>query len=291
MVRSSSWALYERDKLNGTNGVIDSYKEFLEVKYRSHYGNYCRRFKDNPEAGRAEAVMFSLLRNTVAQVKVHEDAGTGGVDFLCVSDGNQFVVEVTCLEAGSVATQSGWPNEIVDGGGGWFGMITHMLRTKTSSKASQLSGYAMPRLLAITSEHVAADFLLGPRGAEALLTSDTKIKVPIGKPIDTIGVATDLKDSVFFRFKNGDIEPCKKSISAILLVTILADRSLVVGVLHPDPAYRFPISLLPSVPFLRLKEWPPKDYHLETEWIIRKPKPGDFLHQNVVIKDEELRTI
>lgn len=277
--------------MNATNEVIDSYKVFLEVKYSAHYTNYCRRLKDNPEAGKAEAVVFSLLRNAVDQIKVHEDVSTGGVDFLCISNGNQFVVEVTCLEAESVATQSGWPNEIVDGAAGWFAMITHMLRTKTSSKASQLSGHDMPRLLAITSEHVAADVLLGPRGAEAILVSDTKIEVPIGRPIDTVGLATDLKDSVFFRFKNGGIESCKKSISAILLVTILADRSLVVGVLHPDPAYQFPIALLPSVPFLRLKEWPPKDNHLETEWIIGKPKPGDFLHQKVVITNEELRTI
>lgn len=276
--------------MDGTSEVIDNYKDFLEIKYPLLYRIYCGRLNDNPEAGRAEAIMFSLLRNTVDQIKVHEDASTGGVDFLCVKRGNQFVVEVTCLEAESVATQSGWPNEITDGTAGWFRMITHMLRTKTSSKTYQLSGYAMPRLLVITSEHVAADVLLGPHGAKALLSSDTEIEVPIGEPIENIGVVTRLKDSAFFRFSNGTIEPCKRSISAILLVTILADRSLIVGVLHPDPVYQFPINLLPSVPFLRLKEWPPKDNHLETEWIIDKPKPGDFVHQKVVIKDEELRT-
>lgn len=277
--------------MTGTTDVIDSYKIFLEIKYRAHYQSYCRRLNENTEAGKAEAVMFSLLRNTVDQITLAEDVSTGGVDFLCISDQNRFMVEVTSLEAESVATQSGCPNVIADGTGGWFGMITHMLRTKVSSKTSQLSGYDMPRLLAITSEHVAADVLLGPHGAEALLTSDTKIEVPIGKPINKVGVATDLKDSVFFRFKKGEIELCKRSISAILLVTILADRSLVVGVLHPEPAYQFPIALLPSVPFLRLKEWPPKDNHLETEWIIAKPRPGDFLHRKVVIKDKELRTI
>jgi len=282
-----------KGNMNGTSEVIDSYRVFLEIKYPTHYRNYCRRLNENAEAGKAEAVMFSLLRNTVDQINLAEDVSTGGVDFLCISDQKQFVVEVTCLEAESVATQSGWPNEIADGTGGCFGMITHMLRTKTSSKTSQLSGYDMPRLLAITSEHAAAHVLLSPHGAEALLTSDTKIEVPIGKPIDAVGVTTDLKDSVFFKFKKGEgeIEPCKKSISAILLVTILADRSTVVGVLHPEPAYKFPVALLPSVPFLRLKEWPPKDNRLETEWIIGKPRPGDFFHQKVVIKDEELRTI
>jgi len=278
--------------MTGTHDIIDSYKVFLEIKYPPHHQIYCRRLKENIEAAKAEAVMFSLLRNTTDQIALAENVSTGGVDFRCVSNKNQFIVEVTCLEAESVAIQSSWPNEIADGKTGWFGMLTHMLRTKASSKASQLAGYAMPRVLAITSEHVAADILLGPHGAEALLTSDTKVEVPIGKPLDKTGLATDLKDSVFFRFgKEGQIEPWRKSISAILLVTILADRSLVVGVLHPEPAYQFPITLLPCVPFFRLREWPPKNHALETEWVIAKPMPGDFLHQQVIIKDAELRII
>lgn len=276
--------------MNVTDEVINSYKEFLEIKYPQLYVIYCRRLRDSLEAAKSEAIMFSLLRNEVDQVKVCEDPSTGGVDFVCISNANKFVVEVTCLEPESVATQSGAPNEIVDGNVVWFRMITHMLRTKVSSKASQLSGYAMPRLLAITSDHVLADTLLGTRGAEALLTSDTKIEVPIDKPIDNVGVATDLKDSVFFRFNGKNIEPCKMSVSAILLVAIHADKSLIVGISHPEPKYPFPISLLPSVPFLRLKEWPPKDNHLETEWIVSKPTPGDFLHSKVVIKDEELKS-
>ena len=100
-------------------------------------------------------------------------------------------------------------------------MITHMLRTKTSSKATQLSGHSFPRILVITCEHIASDVLLGSHGAETLLTSDTKIEVPIDKPIENIDLVTDLKDSVFFRFKNGLLESCRKSISAILLLSIL----------------------------------------------------------------------
>lgn len=284
--------IYKMEHMNSTDNIIESYKAFLEIKYPTHHKLYCRRLNDKAEGGKAEAIIFSLLRGVVDQITLAEDVSTGGVDFLCISGQSQFVVEVTCLEAEAVATQSGWPNEVAqDGAARWFEMITHMLRTKTSSKTAQLSGHDMPRLLAITSEHIAADVLLGPYGAKALLTSDTKIEVPIGKHIDKTGVATDLKDSVFFRFKNGTVEASRQSISAILLVSILADKSLVVGVLHPEPQYQFPITLLPSVPFLRLKEWPPQDSTLETEWVIHKPRPEAFSHQRVVIKDEELRTI
>jgi hypothetical protein len=203
----------------------------------------------------------------------------------------KFIAEVTCLEREAVAAQSGWPE---DSASGSFGMITHMLRTKASEKASQLSGYEMPRALAITSEHAAADFLLGPDGAEAFLTSDTKITVPIaaGEPVDErIHLTSDLKDSVFFRFKNGIVEPCRRSISVIFLISIFADKSLVVGILHPDPQHVFPISLLPSVPFLRMRRWPPEDQKIETEWVIHSPRAAEFYHQEVILKEKELRSI
>lgn len=164
-----------------------------------------------------------------------------------------------------------------------------MLRTKVSSKAAQLSGNNIPRILIITSEHIGADFLLGPHAAEILLTSDTKIKVPIGKQIRNVGLTTDLKDSVFFRFKNGSLESCRRSISAILLISIFDDKSLIVGILHPDPQYVFPIKLLPSVPFIRMKRWIPENNNIETEWVISKPKAEKFYHQKITFKNEELK--
>ncbi|MDD3249404.1 MAG: hypothetical protein GX874_08950 [Smithella sp.] len=274
-----------------TKDVIESYKTFLEVKYPSHFQSYCRRMKAKIESVKAEAITFSILRSIFKDVQVAEDISTGGTDFLCKSNGNQFIFEVTCLEAESVAAQSGWRNEVSENvSAGFFRMITHMLRTKVSSKTMQLSGYSVPRTLVITCEHVAADVLLGTHGAELLLTSDTMIEVPIGKPIDTVDIVTDLKDSVFFRLKNGALESCRRSISAILLFSVLAKTTLAVGILHPDPEYKFPISLLPSVPFMRMKEWPPINNRIETEWVIDKPKAEEFYHREVELTDKELRS-
>lgn len=275
-----------------TSQVIDSYKIFLEVKYPTHYQSYSNRLKSNSESAKSEAVTFSFLRFNFDDVKLAEDISTGGADFLCKSNKFELIAEVTCLEAESVAAQSGWKNEVPqNGSAGSFGMITHMLRTKASSKAAQLSGHSFPRILVITCEHVVADVLLGPHGAETLLTSDIKIEVPIGKPIDKVDSITDLRDSVFFRFVNGKLESCRRSISAILLLSIFADKSLIVGILHPDPEYNFPIRLLPSVPFLRMKKWPPENNIIEREWVIYKPKAEKFYHQKMEFKDEELRSI
>jgi hypothetical protein len=272
--------------------VIESYKTFLEVKYPANYERYCDRLKSDPESAKAEAVTFSFLRSNFGDVKVAEDISTGGADFFCKSNEFEFIAEVTCLEAESVATQSGLKNEVPqDGSAGWFSMITHKLRTKASTKTRQLSGHDFPRILVITCEHFNSDVLLGPMGAESLLTSDTKIAVPIDKPIDKAGLITELKDSVFFKSRNGELESCRRSISAILLFSILADKSLIVGILHPDPNYEFPIRILPSVPFLKMKKWPPENNLIETEWIINEPKAKEFYHQKVEFKDEELRRL
>ena len=277
-----------------TAEIIESYKCFLEVKYPTHYKSYCTRLKNKPESAKAEAVTFSILRSNFDDVNLAEDISTGGADFLCKSNDIEFIVEVTCIETESVVTQSGWKNKVPHTPNKTafsFGMITHMLRTKVSSKAAQLSGNNIPRILIITSEHIGADFLLGPRGAEILLTSDNKIKVPIGKPIRKVVLTTDLKDSVFFRFKNGSLESCRKSISVILLLSIFTDKSLICGILHPDPQYVFPIKLLPSVPFLRLKKWPPENNKIEIEWVINTPKEEEFYHRKITFKNEELKSI
>ena len=277
--------------MSSITGIIEGYKLFLEVKNPNHFQSYCGRLKNQPESAKAEAITFSILRSIFSSVLIAEDISTGGADFLCKIDGAEFISEVTCLESEAVATQSGWKNEVPkNGSAGSFSMITHMLRTKASGKAGQLSGHEFPRILVITSEHIAADVLLGPHGAETFFTSDTQIEVPIDKPIENVNLVTDLKNSVFFRFKNGSVESCRKSISAILLLSIFADKSLVVGILHPDPEYEFPIKLFPSVPFLRMKEWPPKNGLIETEWVVYKPEAKAFYHRNVEFKDEELRS-
>jgi len=233
------------------------------------------------------------LRTNFDDVKLGEDISTGGPDFFCSSNGVKFIVEVTCIETESVANQSGWKKEVPhtpNKTAFFFGMITHMLRTKVSSKTAQLSGYHIPGILIIASEHIGADFLLGPSSAEILLTSDTKIEVPIGKPINKVGLSTDLKDSIFFRFKNGSLELCRRNISAIFLISIFDDKSLIVGILHPDPKYVFPIMLLPTVPFVRMKKWPPENNIIEIEWVNIKPKAEKFYHREIIFKDGELKS-
>jgi len=272
--------------------VVESYKTFLKAKYPTLYSAYCSRLTSNSEGARGEAILFSLLRSHFDEVRIEEDPSAGGADFRVASGEFEFITEVSCLQSESVASQSGMKNEVEDGTVRCFRMITHKLRTKVSNKAAQVSRYPVPRVVAITCEHIVSDFLLGPLGAERLMSSEAKIAVPIGdEPPDNIRSVTDLKDSVFFRFNNGAVEPCRQSVSAVLLVSIFPDKSLIVGLLHPDPQYPFQISVLPSVPFLRLKKWPPKNKTIEMEWVISRPRAAKFYHREVAFMGNEFNII
>lgn len=273
-----------------TSEVIDSYKLYLEIKRPAHWKKYCDLLKSNRQGAKAEAVVFQFLRSVFEDVTVAEDISTGGADFLCKAGGIELIAEATSLEAESVARQSGWENTIPeDGTAGWFQMITHKVRTKAGKKAPQLSGRAIPSILVITCEHVASDVLMGPHGAEVFLTGEPRIEVPVGKPADHVASVTDLKNSLFFDVKNGRVEPGRRSISAVLLVSIFSHESSVLGILHPDPQFPFPMSLLPSVPFLRMKKGPPRDQVIETEWVIQRPAPWKYYHYPVQLRDEELK--
>ena len=273
--------------------VIESHKRFLETNHKEHLRPYCNRLKHQPESARAEAIACCFFRVKCDDVEVEEDLaeGKGGVDFRCNSkDGTEFVSEVTCLGTESAASQSTLIDEFPqDGFGGPFTMITPSLLRRVVSKTDQMSGYCCPRILVITCEHWMSDVLVGQAGAELLLTSEPEI---VEEAIDGPGYTgnkkdidsvTDLQHSVFFRLRNGILESCRRSISAILLFSISPDKtsSNVVGLLHPDPAHKFTTWPFPSVPFLRVKNWPLVNNKIEKEWAILEPKPDKFYHLGV----------
>jgi len=258
--------------LTAIDNLVGTYKNFLVNRYSEGR----KLLPSHPASARAEAVMFHFFRDNIDDVQIEEDPGKGGVDFRCRIGKSEFVVEVTHLEDESVSQASGLGNEIPEHGTvRSYCRITHLLRTNVSDKTEQMSGYCCPRILVMTSEHVYANDLLSGRiAAEFLLTSDTSISIPhpLANPKPDLGLETDLKDSVFFRFnkQNNEFESCRRSISAILLCSIYPNAMGIVGVLHPDPVHKFPIKFLPTIPFVKLKRWPPENDRIGTEWVTHK---------------------
>ncbi len=275
--------------------LVEAFKIFLEVKYQSHHKKYLDRLASDPEAARAEAVLFSVLRWARLDPVISEDVSSGGIDFLCHKDGKDcpaFFLEVTSLGADAAAGASGIPEAIPDASSaGWYKTIAKQLHRIVCNKTPQLSARGLPCVLAITTEHYSGEALLGIQAAESLLIGDTKISMPVGEAEAKISIITELKESAFFRPKkeSGEIEACRKGIAAILLVQIYSKECRIVGLLHPDPTHSFSINLLSSIPFLRLRNWPPKDNRLSAEWVIASPEAAQFYYQSVQLTDEDLK--
>ncbi|MBI4237951.1 MAG: hypothetical protein HY696_05990 [Deltaproteobacteria bacterium] len=257
------------------DAAVDLYGAYLRKYYPNLSKPYYDRNKAAPESGRAEAALFAFLQAHCNRVEPHETRGTGGPDFLCTTNGNRFLVEVTALEEESVVRASDWNNDIPDNGETFdFNFCTAKIRQKASDKAPQFKNSPMPRILAIATSHPGCDVLFGRHAAQAALLSDTLLSVPINSPTECFSQVTHLQESVFIRPKNGAIEPCRQSISALLLAALLNDHCSVFGVLHPAPAKRFDIAGLPTVPFVRLTKWPPEGNQLSVEWIVSSPQPA-----------------
>jgi hypothetical protein len=52
----------------------------------------------------------------------------------------------------------------------------------------------------------------------------------------------------------------------------------------------FPLNFFLSVPFLRLKKWPPENNKIEIEWVINTPKEEEFYHRKITFENEELKS-
>lgn len=270
--------------------VIQSYLLFLEVRHPVHYRLFQRRLKDDPDAARAEAVIFSWLRQEGQKPMLHESPSVGGPDFLCAPSAQKsFLVEVTTLNVQAVERRSGWPDQL-DAKVHSFSMITPNLQSKAKSKAGQLGGGSVPRVLVVSLTHLGASILLGTIAAKWLMVSEPRISVPIafeGKS-DPIGQVTDLKNAAFFKIENNKIVSMRGSLSAILLVGIFEDQITVVGLLHPDPQVTFDYYIMKKVPFLKVN-WPIEGNSIKMEWVIGSPTSATYYHSHVSLTDAELR--
>ena len=252
--------------------LVNNYIQFLEKEYPSLVQPYQARLKDNLTGARAEAVSFHFFRSYVDEIKVNETRNEGGTDFLCKTGDSEFIAEITSISTESVTKKSGLKNELTEGiTVQTISPITQKLCDTVNSKQCQMSKYNYPGILIIASDHDLADTLLDPFDTQRLLVGDMTIGVstPTNRqatqelsPINQ----TELKYGCFLQVNPG-WEVCNRSISAVLLFHISGVNAFLLGILHPDPKHKFSPKLLPSIPFIRLKKWPPEGNILEVEWV------------------------
>ena len=252
--------------------LVDNYVRFLEKEYPRLAISYQQRLEVNPTGGRAEAVTFHFLKTCVDEVKINEHPRDGGTDFLCKTGDSEFIAEVTSITTDTVTKKSGLKDDLTEGTTvQTFSPITQKLCDTVNSKESQMSKYNYPGILVIASDHPLADTLFDPFDAQRLLVGDMKIGFSIAterqemQERSTTNV-TELKYSCFLQV-NQDWDVCNRSISAVLLFHISGASAFILGILHPDPIHNFSPKLLSSIPFIRLKKWPPEDSILGVEWV------------------------
>lgn len=270
--------------------VTKSYVLFLEVRHPDHHKQFRARLAADPDAAKAEAVIFSWFRRQRLEPQVGESPAEGGADFLCVPESKQsLLVEVTALNREAVERRSGWPDELSTRAHS-FGMITRNLWSKARAKATQLAEADVPRVLVVCLTHIGASALVGTLAAEWLMVSEPKIEVPLAErgELAPSRSVTDLKNAAFFRQEGDRIIPVRRSISGILLIALWGDQMEAVGLLHPDPAVPLDYTIFGDVPFLRV-EWPILGGRIRAEWIVGHPNPSRSYHSTVTLTNAELR--
>lgn len=260
--------------------VVDQHARHLQKTFGNRSSElklFVDRLENDPEAARAEAVVFAWLYQTQKNPKLNELAGTGGMDFKCQSFiGGEFLVEVTSLGTDVICAKSGLSTDVTCLGGGAYRKVTPELRLRVKDKLSQLgTGGQLPRILVIASEHPKATLVLDRSAAINLFVSDWKFCVPLSDPSAVFNF-TNLKDAVFFQPENENslnLTPRYPSVSAILLVSIYVDRIRAVGLVHPEPRVKLPIEVLPEVPLVYLPSWPVTDGKLTPRWTLPSDPP------------------
>ena len=232
--------------------LLGEYKHFLDANQPERFNSFNQLCHTQPEAARAEAVVFAFFKWNGYDIRVEETGNEGGVDFRAQKENTEFVIEVTSILRETFAEHSGVSeNPWASGRGVHVGDydIAHLIRSEVSGKADQMSGYDCPRILVIACEHVEYQTYLKKSedvgfGADMFLTSPQVLGLP------NLDDVTYLNDSLFIRFQNGRIVFCRESISAVLLFYISKYHVEATGLLHSKPAHKFSIELLPSVPFV-----------------------------------------
>lgn len=182
----------------------------------------------------AEAAVFRVLQQCGAEPEVADMVNKGGPDFHCVPrTPGQFMVEATSFLPRKItddtALQNEAPDEVIVHA---FSLLTRQIDEKATQKKRQFDALPMPGILAIASNHF---------GAGMVLNSTAATNALISQPFWVHGkdaMSTDLGSSLFLRLEqDGEIVAKNTSISAVILISVLYDRSYVCGAINPAAAH------------------------------------------------------
>lgn len=278
--------------------LLEAYRWVVQLQRPDLVSQFERRCRDNPGSARCEALVFSLLRDQFGlEPRIHEDRERGGPDFHARHALHpDLFVEVKYLDSSAVTNNSKMANAPPEGFS-WFEYVTPQLKSDLTRAARQLGGLPGPGVCIIGSDHAFADRLLGPWGAENLLTSGSSFVIPLaqnGGPAGPMRVETDLRHAAFLKLDqegSNAIKSLRQSISAIILLPFDADRLVAypLGILHHDPARPLDPRVFPGIHFARLRESPRAGGSAVVEYVVHEPNPHPIQLLPPKLREEDLR--
>jgi hypothetical protein len=252
------------------NTVIESYADYLFSVRKRLWDRFQRTRKNAPESALAEAVVFRVLQYCKVNPAVADIPNSGGPDFLCAgTTADGFMVEATSFLPEKVTRDTGIKNEFPrEISGGPIALLTPQIAEKADEKRSQFEKLSMPGVLAIASSHFGAPIVLDAVAAQYALVS-----TPFWTGSEA-RMTLDFASSLFLRMENdGSVVSKNRNLSAVLLVSVAADRSYVSGALNPAAACPLRSSLLWMINFAYLKDWPIENGRVRCAWTMGN-QPG-----------------
>ena len=166
----------KNEDMRTVNNLLDEYKHFLDTNHPDRFNSFRQLCHAQPEAARAEAVVFAFFKWNGYDTRVEETRSKGGVDFRVQTENTQFAVEVTSTAKRTFTKRSGAPEHPISGKGYHPNpyKVARQIRHEAFDKEKQMSGYDCPTILVIACEHPEyADFLHDKEafGPVMLLTS------------------------------------------------------------------------------------------------------------------------
>lgn len=253
--------------------LLEEQRAWLSRFDDQYLQNWDKLFKDDNEAAMCEAAIRRHLNSQGVLVSPNEtiDGSSRAPDFRCQKDGQHFYVEVTCLSIEKVIKSTGINDQ--PEGASYFSLLTDAVFNACKHKTPQCTSLNAATLVAVGTFHLFASCrYMGKCTCEDLLTGKPKITGVVdsrtGAMIGDSYDSTNLESATFLRPVTcaEGMAHARSPVSGILLYGLGGEPVEVHGILHPSPVLSFDRSMLPEIPFCRLKDGY-KAGTLMTEWI------------------------
>ncbi len=247
--------------------VVTAYEQALDMLGAAYGDHFRRNLRSDPPAAWTEAVAWQCFRQLGWTCARYEDPSAGGPDFVFQRDGQQILVECTCLTEQALNEASGLvPAQFTQMQ--YRDPIAPRVRTTVSNKTSQIgqTKFPGPRLVVIATHDTTFPYMNASL-AEDLVAETESVSVRFSGGVDTSTPVTTLAGSALFRPGGDGIAEARHSISGIVLMNAGGTAVHICGIINPHAHYPLQPEALPQVPWLTVTNHPTTDQAVAMSWV------------------------